>query len=277
MPTDVQKKDIAAGRLKIRSFLGFRDGAKGTHSSRTIMLTELSLLLHATPPNFSKGQYLQSIINENVLNKRTQSNRERSAQRLSELYGLDLRIPVFRALRFFWDLEKDGRPLLTFLCAYARDPLLRHSATPVLEADQGALVSSADIEAALSMSVSERFNQSILNKIARNAASSWTQSGYLVGKAKKLRSSPVMTPVNTTYALFLGYLEGFRAQRLLETIWVRLLDHDLGAIKAMAEVAYRRGWMDFKNLGGVVDIRFANLLTREEQELLHEQDRTVTP
>jgi len=37
------------GSEGVRSRLGFRDGDRGTHSSRTLMLRELELLLDATP------------------------------------------------------------------------------------------------------------------------------------------------------------------------------------------------------------------------------------
>ena len=37
-------------------------------------------------------------------------------------------VTLFRLLRYFWEVDSPGRPLLAFLCASARDPLLRVTA-----------------------------------------------------------------------------------------------------------------------------------------------------
>lgn len=52
----------------------------------------------------------------------------------------------------------------------------------------------------------------MLSAIARNASSSWTQSGHLTGRQKKIRTQPIVTVGSVAYALALGYLEGDRCQ-----------------------------------------------------------------
>src|SRR4030042_6801239 len=58
--------------------VGFRFGDKGTHSSRTIMLEELSTLLRVSQPSFNREEYRKLIVQENCLGKRTVSTRKLS-------------------------------------------------------------------------------------------------------------------------------------------------------------------------------------------------------
>ena len=91
---------------------GFRFGAKGTHTSRTIMLAELTTLLQTTSRLSDRAEYASAIIEANRLAKRTVSTRRLTNQRLAELYGLDPSIPLFRVLRKLWDTDGAGRPQL---------------------------------------------------------------------------------------------------------------------------------------------------------------------
>ena len=76
--------------------LGFRFGNSSIHTSRTIMLKELTLLFQACPVESNEEDYLIAIIENNCLGKQTLSSRKLTAQRLRELYGLNNEIPVFR-------------------------------------------------------------------------------------------------------------------------------------------------------------------------------------
>ena len=250
--------------------LGLRGGDRGTHTSRTIMFAELALLLQAVPMDAPQATYRSAVVDENVLGKRSQATRELSFQRLKELYGLDPRLPMFRFLRFLWSVDREGRPLLAFLAAYARDPLLRLTAPAVFDAEQGARVGTTDVQLVLEKVTGNRFNPSILNKVARNAASSWTQSGHLRGRVQKCRSRPGATPGATALALFLGYLQGLRAQRLFASEWIRILDVPRDHVHQLAREAAQRGWLKFLHADTVVEIRFPGRLTPKEEEWTHE-------
>ena len=63
------------------------------------MLDELSDLLEAAPAGASRQDYAHAVMEENCLGKRTAATRKLSLQRLSELYGLDPRLLLFKALR----------------------------------------------------------------------------------------------------------------------------------------------------------------------------------
>jgi hypothetical protein len=75
-------------------------------------LVELRDLLAARPASATRQEYLQAVLDENVLGKRTLTARRNTAQVLGELYALDPGVTVFRLLRHFWDLDAEGRPLL---------------------------------------------------------------------------------------------------------------------------------------------------------------------
>jgi hypothetical protein len=94
---------------------GFRWGEKGTHTSRTIMLHELTLLFGGSPKDATKEQYVAAIENDNYLRKKTVATRRLSAQRLTELYGLDPELPLFRVMRVLWYADGQAHPLLAVL------------------------------------------------------------------------------------------------------------------------------------------------------------------
>ena len=97
------------------------------------MLDELSQLLSAAPDAVSRERYARAAIEDKCLGKRTVATRKLSFQRLSELYGLDARLLLFRALKDLWASHESSRPLLAFLLSLARDPLLRATARAVAD------------------------------------------------------------------------------------------------------------------------------------------------
>ena len=66
---------------KLASLWGFRSGERGTHTSRTIMLDELSQLLDAVPGEASRRDYAQAVMEGNCLGKRTAATRKLSLHR----------------------------------------------------------------------------------------------------------------------------------------------------------------------------------------------------
>lgn len=243
---------------------GFKFGEKGTHTSRTIMFSEISILLNTLASNASRSDYLAAITESNALDKPTAATRKLTAQRLTELYTLDPAIPLFRLLRRFWRDDATGRPLLALLCALARDPLLRATAEPVLAMAPGEELSRQKMTDAIRLAVEGRLNDSTLDKVVRNASSSWAQSGHLHGRTRKFRQAIRPTPLSTAYALMLGYLAGLRGGRLFETIWTRVLDASSAELRNVAAEAKRLSGLDLKTAGDVIEVGFSTVLTPEE-------------
>jgi len=258
--------------LALRSRLGFRDGDRGTHASRTIMLAELHALLDACSETATREEYRAAIVEENVLGRRTHQARRVTAQKLSELYGLDPSLPVFRGLRRMWSVDAATRPLLALLCAFARDPLLRHSAATVLPLTPGDRLAVTRFAADLSSAIGDRFSEKTLATCGRRIGSSWSQAGFLEGGTMKARKRPEVAPATAAYAMFLGYLDGYRGQRLFSSVWARLLDRSEVELTSLLGAASRRGLLDYRATGSVVEVRFGAWLTREDQEIVREQD-----
>ena len=242
---------------------GVRYGDKGTHTSRTMMLAELSELLSALPATSTREDYADAIIEENILGKQTASTRKLTNQRLSELYGLSLTVPLFRVLRRMWDIDPASHPLTALLCALARDPLLRATAPAVLSlAIGGELVRSA-MTSAIRAATGDRLNDSILDKVARNAGSSWSQSGHLEGRVRKIRQEVRPSPGSVAYALWLGSLYGFAGEDLLKTPWARVLDQSPSQLLDLALRAKQLGLINASAGGGVIEIDVSPLNTTQ--------------
>ena len=234
------------------------------------MLGELSLVFEHVRPEARADEYVSAVVEQNVLGKPTQTTRKRTAQRLVELYALDQTRPVFRLLRHFWTADASARPLLAYMAAAARDPLLRESTPFVVAIRVGANVTPAQISQHLSEKYPTRFKPTTLLSTAQNLGSSWTQAGYLTGKVNKKRARPVVTPVVVTFALLLGYLCGLRGKMLLDTVWARMLDRTPAEIADLATEASRQGWMNYKAAGSVVEITFPGLLMPHEEKASNE-------
>lgn len=244
---------------------GFRWGDKGAHTTRTIMLDEVKTLLDYGGPKAGRDDYLRAIRDENVLGKRTFATRKLCGQRLSELYGLDPEIPLFRIMRRLWFVDSVGRPLLTILLALARDPLLRASAPPVLRMRSGEELARQQLTDAVAQAVGSRLNPNSIDKVVRNTASSWTQSGHLRGRSRKIRRMVTTTPVTTAFALLLGHLAGKRGAALFESLWAQVLDAPVGELMHLAMEARRLGFIDMSQSGGIVAVGFSRLLNPDER------------
>ena len=251
------------------SVWGFRSGDRGTHTSRTMMLEELSNLLDATPGEATREDYADAVLEDNCLGKRTAATRKLSLQRLTELYGLDAKLILFRVLRDLWGRHEPSRPLLGLLLALARDPLLRTIAAAVIRTPFGHEFARQTMKDALSDAVGDRLNKATLDKVVRNASSSWTQSGHLQGRGRKTRQRVLPTAAATTYALLLGFAVGRRGQMLFETPWTAILDVGLDELIDLASDARRLGLIDLKQSGAIIDVSFPAMFTERERELIY--------
>jgi hypothetical protein len=167
---------------------------------------------------------------------------------------------VFRVLRTYWPHDTAGRPLLALLAALARDPLLRISASVILNLRAGGEVPVSLFDEALSRAIPGHFSPKIQAATARHIASTWEQSGHLTGRLRKTRLTVRPTPWAVTLALFLAYLAGERGEYLLSSQWLLVLDVPPGDAVGQVAAAHRLGLLNFFRSGSVVQITFPKLL-----------------
>ncbi len=261
--------DIARLTPSQSALWGFRSGDRGTHTSRTIMLDELAHLLDAVPGNAVRDNYALAVVAHNCLGKRTAATRKLTLQRLTELYALDPQVILFRVLRDLWVQNETSRPLLALLLALARDPLLRATATAVVHTPYGNEFARQSMKDALADVVGDRLNEATLDKVVRNASSSWTQAGHFRGRGRKIRQRVEATPAATTFTLLLGFAVGRRGRLLFETLWTAVLDTSPDSLIDVAVDAKRLGQLDIKQSGSMIDVSFPALFTDKARELIH--------
>ncbi len=223
------------------------------------MLAELSEILAALPEDASAAAYTEAVLAENALGKPTAASRNHSHQHLRELYGCDPRLPIFRVLRRLWAVDEPGRPLLALLAALARDPVLRATAPAVLPLPVGAELGRTSFLEVIRAGTGDRFNEAVLDKVARNAASSWSQSGHLAGRMRKLRRRIEPTPGALALAVWLGAQEGIGGAALLDSRWARVLDRTSRELVEVAFQAQRHGLLEVRRGGGVFAIEAGGL------------------
>ncbi len=263
---------VKNNNINMLTSFGFKFNRNGAHTSRTMMLDEIRVLLsYFDNPDTEKNEYLQAIEEDNCLGKRSGSTRKLTSRHLVELYGLAPSIPLFRILLYFWKRDHDGQPLIALLCAFARDSILR-SSTPFIQAySKGQSVTREAMEEFIEKQEVGRFSKATLKSTAQNINSTWTKSGHLQGRVKKSRSQANATPGSVSYALLLGYLTGVRGVSLFQTEYAKLLDCSMERSIELAEEASRKGWIVVKRVGNVVEVLFPNILSETEMEWIREQ------
>ena len=250
--------------------LGFSKAGVGGHSARSMMYLEMRMLVHAMPLNVTLDDFVKAIVEENILEKPTLSSRKKSFRHLFELYGMD---PTKALFRVFWDLahaDLDSLPQLCLVCAYARDPQLRHSFELIRSLRLGEILERSAMEQHLENGFPSRFSPAMKKSMAQNVNTSWTFGGHLAGRSKKTRRLSAALPISAAYAMFVGYLTGLRGERLLDSTFAALVSPNRSQLQTALALASARGLLSIKQAAGIVEFDFSNLLTPAEQEFLHE-------
>lgn len=238
------------------------DLSGGANTSHTVMVEALAALLGAVAPDAASTDYEQAALEGNVLGKQTDGARRRTFRYLRELYLLRPDALLFRALRDLWSDDRAARPLLAGLCALARDAVFRASSEAITCSHSGEALTAQDFAEAVDERFPGVYGERTLAKIGRNVFSSWEQTGHLARRSRvgKLRIRPTCHEANLAYALMLGHLEGARGETLFTTLWAKALIQPQSHLVELALSASRRGLIEFRSAGGVVDVGFQRLL-----------------
>jgi hypothetical protein len=230
--------------------VGVKVSGGGPHQSKTMMLKELSAVL----AHDRQVDPVEAILHHNILGKPSMRSRQAALYRLRQLYGLGQRTAICLVLQKLWHLDPAGRPMLAILCALARDPTLRDGANTVLDASPGEQVRSSLIAAEFERRHPGRLGQNMLHSQSRNAASSWTQSGHLVGAIQKRRVRAKPTPTVAAYAALLASLAGFGGTMLLNSRWLDVVDRPTEDRLSLLRQAEGLGLARVRAAGDVLEI-----------------------
>ncbi|MFA7128637.1 MAG: hypothetical protein WC136_05675 [Sphaerochaeta sp.] len=237
--------------------LGFRYTRNGAHSARTIMIDELELLFQAVDDVSAPHQaYIDAIVSDNCLGKQSGKTRVLTARHLSDLYGLDPNLAVFKMLRFFIARDENvkGKAMSAALCAFARDPLFRMTVPYINLCSRGARIEREVLEAFLEEKEPGRYSPASLMSISQNINSSWTKTGHLSGRGIKIRTQAEPTVANAAYAVILATLMGHRGKALFDSDPIRMLDVSAGRAMELAQQASEKGWIIYKRIGDIIEV-----------------------
>ncbi len=257
---------IERGSMPAR--LGFRTAKSSAHQGRSIMSRELSRLIGILGRDVELQAFETAILDDNLLEKQTTSNRKITYEFLAYTYGLDRTFPLFRALLRLWPSEDVQRQFMAFQMAMARDALLRASVRVILPMEPGVHLEKAVLEAVVIEYPEIQYSANSVASFGRNLGSTWTQAGFFQGKVGKCRSPPQPGPANAAFACFCAYLDGWQGEYLLTSPWMGYLDLDRRALESLVDDAARLGMLRLLKAGDVYEFRFPGFLTHDEEAYL---------
>lgn len=241
---------------------GLRLCGGGGHQSKTMMLTELSKILGAAQARGLK-QVLAAVLDENLLGKPSTAATASALTNLNSLYALKKPPPLTRAMVRLWVAGPETHPLLALCCALARDPLLRDTTDTVLNAPLGASIGTDDLARALAEKHPGRFSFATLRSMGQNCASTWTQSGHLKGRVRKVRTRVDATPEATAYAALVAQAAGFGGPAILTSPWMAVLDASPNDRLGLLRRAQGLGLVRVRHAGAVFELLISPELTAD--------------
>lgn len=236
-----------------------------------MQLEAVAALFDALPSNATLADYRHAVIDDNILGLQSASGRRDAWKPLRSLYRFELKDPLFAALRQLWDEATDAaRPRVLLLFVLAQDPILRATASAVLDKPVGAEVPRTDITDAVEHAWPSRFPPAALRKIGQYSSQTWQQAGYLDSNSVRIAQPPV-DGYTAALALLLGHLSGSSGAQLMNSPWFTVLGASAHDAQVAARDAQSRGLIEFRSMGGVSEFGFSALLepANPQQERLN--------
>jgi len=232
---------------------------KTVHTSRTMMFAELSKEMdHA----IHDDMYLDSL-NQNIANKKTKTNQDKTTGYLKQLYGFGVEYYPFTVFKYFWQIASEiEKPVLTILYAVGEDFLLSESCPVIASTKLGEKVTVEKLEENIESHHSDRYSENTRKSLAQNIASSWKQAGFITGKVKNIRTQPAISHNVLAFAFLLAYLNGERGDFILTSKWTKALCLGESQIRELAVEAAKRDLLQYQYAGNVTAISFNNLFTK---------------
>lgn len=234
---------------------------KTAHTGRTIMFAELQKVMDFAIGN---DNYLVAL-NQNVINKKTNSGIKETSHRLKTLYSFDLQHPAFKVLKYFWPIVEDyDKPIIALLYAIGNDYLLAESIPVVVSTKPGDKVMVEKMEENIELYYPKRYSENTRKSMAQNLASSWKQAGFITGKIKNIRTQPVICYKVVAFAFFMAFLNSLRGDFILTSNWVKALSLSDQIVRELAVEAAKMDLLQYQYAGNITSISFNNLINKLE-------------
>ena len=232
---------------------------KSVHTSRTMMFAELSKVMdHA----IYDDMYLESL-NQNIANKKTKTNQDKTTGYLKQLYGFDVKYNPFKVFKYFWQIAPENdKPVLTLLYAIGEDILLGESYPVVASTKPGDKVTVEKLEENIESQYHGKYSENTKRSLAQNIASSWKQAGFITGKVKSIRTQPDIGYHAVSFAFLMAYFNGDRGDFILTSKWSKALCLGETQIRELAIEGAKRDLLQYQFAGSVTAISFNNLFTK---------------
>lgn len=223
------------------------------------MFSELAKVMNH---GIEDDNYIDSL-QQNVINKATQSGISKTSRYLKSLYDFDLSQPEFRAFKHFWNMASENdRPILALLYAIHNDHLLSESIPIITTTELGKKATVESIEDNIETLYPKKYSANTRRSMAQNIASSWKQAGFITGKVKNIRTQPEISYQVVAFASLLAYLNGVRGDFILKSNWIKAFCLDDKTIRYLLMEASKRDLLQYQFAGNVTSITFNKLLTK---------------
>lgn len=233
------------------------------------MRRELERLLAIVPIEADAASYRRAVLEDNVLDKTTGANREKTFNFLRRLYALDPQVCLFREMRRLSPFAVGDASLLTGLLAMAREPILRDCLNMVLKVPLGERLGRVAFEAWVRAYAPGRYSEAMYVSFSHNLYASFFQIGYLgesIGTTRG-RTRPRSGVASAVYAAFLDWLRGMSGVALLQGDYSRALELGADEHLAFLATAGRQGLLKAAYSGGILELGFPGFLKDHEARL----------
>jgi hypothetical protein len=232
---------------------------KSIHGARTMMFSELEKVMAYS---IDTGLYMDAM-GENVFGKKSSNGIKQTKGFLKRLYGFELTNQSFVAFEYFWKCcDSSERPIIALIYAINQDELLAESLDVLRKVILGEKVTIEKFEEVIERYHPNQYSPKTRRSMAQNIASSWKQSGFILGKVKNIRSQPDITYRVACFAFLLAYLKGGRGEFIWNSIGVNALCLPESKLRELALECARKDFMQYQYAGSVTAISFTNLLNK---------------
>ena len=232
---------------------------KSTHTSRTLMFAELSKVMNHA---INDDTYLDSL-HQNIANKKTKTNQDKTTGYLRQLYGFDIKYIPFKIFKYFWQIAaEEDKPVITLLYALGEDDLLSESYPIIASTKLGEKVTIEKLEENIKAHYPARYSENTRKSLAQNIASSWKQAHFITGKVKNIRTQPDFGYYAVAFAFLMAYCNGDRGDFIISSKWSKVLCLGDTQLRALAVEAAKRDLLQYQYAGSVTAISFTNLFNK---------------